>query len=109
MGRASRGDRDDEAPGAGAERRAPGGAGPAGPWRRERAHGMGALRDAGAVAAVSRPLILLAALRAGEDMAAKQAIAALDEPFAHIDGTHLARVQVLRPPARRWRGRPRPY
>lgn len=58
---------------------------------------------------MSRPLILLAALRAGEDVAAEAAIAALGEPFTRIDGTHLARVQVLRPPGRRWRGRPRPY
>ena len=58
---------------------------------------------------MSRPLILLAALRAGEDVAAEAAIDALAAPFADIDGTHLARVQVLRPPGRRWRGRPRPY
>jgi hypothetical protein len=34
---------------------------------------------------------------------------ALDEPFARIEGTHLARLQVLEPKARRFRGRPRPY
>jgi hypothetical protein len=58
---------------------------------------------------VSAPLIILAALRDGEDAAAEAAIAALDAPFARIPGTHQARLQVLRPPARRWRGRPRPY
>jgi hypothetical protein len=36
-------------------------------------------------------------------------MAALDQPFARIEGTHLARLQVLEPPARRFRGRPRPY
>jgi hypothetical protein len=58
---------------------------------------------------VSRPLVLLAALRDGEEEAARAALLALGEPFARVPGTHLARVQVLRPPARRWRGRPRPY
>ncbi|MGZ6694737.1 MAG: hypothetical protein ACXVFL_03750 [Solirubrobacteraceae bacterium] len=58
---------------------------------------------------MSRPLVLLAALREGEEEAARVAVAALGEPFARIPGTHQARVQVLRPPARRWRGRPQPY
>lgn len=58
---------------------------------------------------MSSPLVLLAALRDGEDSAARAALRALGEPFAGVPGTHLARVQVLQPPARRWRGRPRPY
>jgi hypothetical protein len=58
---------------------------------------------------VSRPLVLLAALRDGEEEAARDALRALGEPFARVPGTHLVRVQVLQPPARRWRGRPRPY
>lgn len=53
--------------------------------------------------------MLLAGLRDGEDDAARAALHALDEPFARVPGTHLARLQVLQPPARRWRGRPRPY
>jgi hypothetical protein len=51
------------------------------------------------------PIVLLAPLRAGEADAARAAIAALDEPFGRVPGTHLARVQVLRPPPRRFRGR----
>ena len=58
---------------------------------------------------MSSPLVLLAALRDGEDEAARDALRALGAPFAGVPGTHLVRVQVLRPPARRWRGRPRPY
>ncbi len=58
---------------------------------------------------MSSPLELLAALRDGEDDAARAALHALGTPFADVPGTHLVRVQVLRPPARRWRGRPRPY
>jgi len=58
---------------------------------------------------VSSPLVLLAALRDGEADAARAALRALDAPFADVPGTHLVRVQVLQPPARRWRGRPRPY
>ncbi len=58
---------------------------------------------------MSSPLVLLAALRDGEDGAARAALRALGEPFAHVPGTHLARLQVLEPPARRWRRRPRPY
>ena len=53
--------------------------------------------------------MLLAALRDGEDRAARDAMRALGTPFARVPGTHLARLQVLEPPARRWRGRPRPY
>jgi hypothetical protein len=44
---------------------------------------------------VSSALIVLAPLRGGEAEAARTAIAALDEPFARVPGTHLARVQVL--------------
>jgi hypothetical protein len=44
---------------------------------------------------VSAALILLAQLRGGEAEAARAAIAALDEPFREVPGTHLARVQVL--------------
>ncbi|HEY7620038.1 MAG TPA: hypothetical protein VH834_09710 [Solirubrobacteraceae bacterium] len=51
------------------------------------------------------PFVVLAPLRAGEAAAARAAIAALDEPFARVPGTHLARLQVLRPPPRRFRGR----
>jgi hypothetical protein len=52
---------------------------------------------------------VLAPLREGEADAARAAIAALDEPFARVPGTHLARIQVLRPPPRRFRGRTRHY
>jgi hypothetical protein len=58
---------------------------------------------------VSAPIVVLAALRGGEADAARAAIAALDSPFARVPGTHLARVQVLRPPSRRLRGKPREY
>jgi hypothetical protein len=58
---------------------------------------------------LSAPIVVLAPLRGGEADAARAAIAALDRPFAHVPGTHLARVQVLRPPARRFRGQPRDY
>jgi len=58
---------------------------------------------------VSAPILVLAPLRDGEADAARAAIAALDEPFARVPGTHLARVQVLRPPPRRFRGRTRHY
>jgi hypothetical protein len=44
---------------------------------------------------VSSGFILLAPLRGGAADAARTAIAALDEPFARVQGTHLARVQVL--------------
>ena len=44
---------------------------------------------------MSSALILLAHLRGGTADAARAAIAALDEPFARVPGTHLARVQVL--------------
>ena len=44
---------------------------------------------------MSAALILLAELRGGEADAARAAIAALDEPFREVPGTHLARVQVL--------------
>jgi hypothetical protein len=58
---------------------------------------------------MSAPIVVLAPVRAGEADAARSAMGALDEPFAHIPGTHMARVQVLQPRARRFRGRPRHY
>lgn len=58
---------------------------------------------------MSSPIVVLAPLRGGEADAARAAIATLDEPFARVPGTHLARVQVLRPPPRRFRGRTRHY
>jgi hypothetical protein len=58
---------------------------------------------------VSAPLVVLAALRGDDAAAARAAVAALRAPFAAVPGTHLARLQVLTPPARRWRGRPRSY
>jgi hypothetical protein len=58
---------------------------------------------------VSTPIVVLAPLRTGEADAARAALAALGEPFARVPGTHLARVQVLRPPPRRFRGRTRHY
>jgi hypothetical protein len=58
---------------------------------------------------LSKPILVLAPLRDGEAAAARNAIATLDEPFARVPGTHLARVQVLRPPPRRFRGRTRHY
>jgi hypothetical protein len=54
---------------------------------------------------MSAPILVLAPLRVGEADGARAAIAALDEPFARVPGTHLARLQVLRPPPRRFRGR----
>jgi hypothetical protein len=53
-------------------------------------------------------LIVLARVRAGEADAARAAIAthweqAPRSPFAEVPGTHLARLQVLKPPARRGR------
>ncbi|MEA2384914.1 MAG: hypothetical protein QOH72_4885 [Solirubrobacteraceae bacterium] len=53
-------------------------------------------------------LIVLARVRAGEADAARAAIAqhweqARRSPFADVPGTHLARLQVLKPPARRGR------
>jgi hypothetical protein len=58
---------------------------------------------------VTQALVVLAPLRGGEVDAARGAIAALHEPFARVPGTHMARLQVLRPSARRFRGRPRHY
>jgi hypothetical protein len=58
---------------------------------------------------LSAPILVLAPLREGEAESARAAIAALGEPFADVPGTHLARVQVLRPPPRRFRGRTRHY
>jgi hypothetical protein len=58
--------------------------------------------------AATEGLIVLARIRAGEADAARAAIAehwehAPSSPFADAGGTHLARLQVLRPPARRGR------
>jgi hypothetical protein len=58
---------------------------------------------------MSEPILLLAPLREGEAAAAIAAITRLHEPFARVPGTHLARLQVLRPPPRRFRGRTRHY
>ena len=58
---------------------------------------------------MSAPILVLAPLRDGEADSARAAIDALDEPFACVPATHLARLQVLRPPARRFRGRTRHY
>jgi hypothetical protein len=44
---------------------------------------------------VSSGFILFAALRAGAADAARAAIAAFDEPFARVPGTHPALVQVI--------------
>jgi hypothetical protein len=58
-------------------------------------------------------LVLLARVRAGEQDEARAAIAARwdagPSPFAAVPGTHLARLQVLRPPARRGRRGPREH
>jgi hypothetical protein len=60
--------------------------------------------------AATDALVLLARVREGEDDAARAAIAerwsAGESPFAAVAGTHLARLQVLRPPARRRRRTP---
>jgi hypothetical protein len=58
---------------------------------------------------MSSPIVVLAPLRGGEADAARAAIGALDEPFARIPGTHMARVQVLHPRPRRFRRRSRHY
>ena len=70
---------------------------------------MAVLLDPRPGVALSAAFILLAPLRGGEDGAARAAIRALDQPFARVPGTHLARLQVLRPPPRRFRGRTRYY
>jgi hypothetical protein len=58
-------------------------------------------------------VVLLARVRAGEAEAAHDAIAAHwnagQSPFALVAGTHLARLQVLRPPGRRFRRPPREH
>jgi hypothetical protein len=58
-------------------------------------------RGSGATAA----LVVIARVRAGEEEEARDAIRAWwdpgDSPFAAVEGTHLARLQVLRPPRRR--------
>ena len=55
-------------------------------------------------------LVMIARVREGEVDAARAAIAAHwpagESPFAAVGGTHLARLQVLRPPARRRRRAP---
>ena len=58
---------------------------------------------------MSAPILVLAPLRDGEADSARAAAAALDKPFACVPGTHLARLQILRPPPRRFRGRTRHY
>jgi hypothetical protein len=58
---------------------------------------------------LSAPILVLAPLRDGEADSARAAIAALDKPFACVPGTHLARLQILHPPPRRFRGRTRHY
>jgi hypothetical protein len=58
---------------------------------------------------VSSPILVLAPLRDGEADAARAPIAALHEPFARVPDTHLARLRVLHPPPRRFRGRTRHY
>jgi hypothetical protein len=59
------------------------------------------------VPAATEALVLLARVRAGEAEDARAAIAAHWDadvsPFSRVAGTHLARLQVLRPPARRGR------
>jgi hypothetical protein len=54
---------------------------------------------------VSSAVLVLAPVLAGRADAARAAIDRLREPFARVPGTHMARVQVLKPPARRFRGR----
>ena len=58
-------------------------------------------------------LTLLAPLRVGAADAARAAVTALGagdgSPFADVPGTHLVRVQVVHPPARRFRGSPGDY
>jgi hypothetical protein len=58
---------------------------------------------------MSAPIIVLAPLLGAEVQAARDAIAGLQDPFARVPGTHMARLQVLQPPARRLRARCRPY
>jgi hypothetical protein len=58
---------------------------------------------------VTSPIVVLALVRGGEAGAARAAIAALGEPFARVPGTHMARLQVLAPGARRLRGGARHY
>jgi hypothetical protein len=60
------------------------------------------------MAGATDALVLLARIRDGEAGAARKAIAehwedAARSPFADTGGTHLARLQVLRPPPRRGR------
>jgi len=63
--------------------------------------------------AVTDALVLLARVRAGEADAARAAIEAHwpanASPFAAVPGTHLGRLQVLTPPARRGRRGPREH
>jgi hypothetical protein len=59
------------------------------------------------VRAATEALVLLARLRAGEADAAREAIkdhwCTGMSPFGAVPGTHLGRLQLLRPPARRGR------
>jgi hypothetical protein len=59
------------------------------------------------VRTATEALVLVARVRAGEADAARAAIrdhwGAGSSPFAAVPGTHLARLQVMRPPARRGR------
>jgi hypothetical protein len=62
---------------------------------------------------VAEALTVVPRVRAGEADAAREAIrrwwAAGPSPFAAVPGTHLGRLQVLRPPRRRWRRGPADY
>jgi hypothetical protein len=62
------------------------------------------------MAAATEALVLLARVRAGQAKAARAAIRrhwpADDSPFAAVEGTHVGRLQVLTPPARRRRRTP---
>jgi hypothetical protein len=61
------------------------------------------------MAGATEALVVVARVRKGEADAARAAVAehwpAAASPFALAAGTHLARLQVLTPPARRLRGR----
>jgi hypothetical protein len=62
---------------------------------------------------VAEALAAVARVRAGEADATRAAIrrwwGAGPSPFAGVPGTHLARLQVLRPPRRRWGRAPADY
>jgi hypothetical protein len=65
------------------------------------------------MAGATEALVVLARVRSGEADAARAAIDAhwntRESPFAAVPGTHLGRVQVLTPPARRGRRRTREH